>query len=181
MQCDGRTFTQTNGNIVSEKADRAVNRGPNTEQITINRNSFSELLGAKASNTVSRKKVGGLVCCPSTMTSELARLRMGHGQMSPGILFLSHFHPSWDCFHDVFRRIAPSHDALLTRLPQHLKARRGKLPSLYRSPPFLIQSIRVSHWTGLGHRPGGFKRTSRQCCRTSKSHEGRSLGGRVTS
>lgn len=47
MRCDGRTFTETNGSIVSEKADRAVNRGPNTEQININRNSFSDLLGAR--------------------------------------------------------------------------------------------------------------------------------------
>lgn len=49
MRCDGRTFTETNGNIVSGKADRAVNRGPNTEQINISRNSFvfSDRLGAR--------------------------------------------------------------------------------------------------------------------------------------
>lgn len=48
MRCDGRTFTETNGNIVSEKADRAVNRRPNTEQINISKNSsaFSERLCA---------------------------------------------------------------------------------------------------------------------------------------
>lgn len=49
MWCDGRTFTETNGNIVSAKADRAVNWDPNTEQININRNSFlfSDHLGAR--------------------------------------------------------------------------------------------------------------------------------------
>lgn len=46
MRCDGRTFTETNGNIVSGKADRAVNRSPNMEQINISRNSsvFSDYL-----------------------------------------------------------------------------------------------------------------------------------------
>lgn len=48
-RCDGRTFTETNGSIVSGKADRAVNQGPNTEQININQNStaFSDRLCAK--------------------------------------------------------------------------------------------------------------------------------------
>lgn len=49
MRCDGRTFTETNGNIVSEKADRAVNRRPITEQINISKNSsaFSDRLCAR--------------------------------------------------------------------------------------------------------------------------------------
>lgn len=49
MRCDGRTFTETNGNIVSGKADRAVNRRTNTEQINISKNSsaFSDRLCAR--------------------------------------------------------------------------------------------------------------------------------------
>lgn len=39
---DRKTFTETNGSIVSGKADRAVNLRTNTEQISINQNS-SEL------------------------------------------------------------------------------------------------------------------------------------------
>ncbi|CAL8325740.1 unnamed protein product [Lota lota] len=40
MQCDGRTFTDANEDIVSEKADRAVNQPPNMEQINISPESF---------------------------------------------------------------------------------------------------------------------------------------------
>jgi len=40
---DRGTFTATNGSIVSGKADRAVNRGSNTEQININKNSTAFL------------------------------------------------------------------------------------------------------------------------------------------
>lgn len=49
MRCDGRTFTATNGSVVSGRADRAVNRGPNTEQINISKNSsaFSDRLCAR--------------------------------------------------------------------------------------------------------------------------------------
>lgn len=52
MWCDRRTFTETNGNIVSGKADRAVNQGSNTEQINISRNSsvFFTALPSRAAN-----------------------------------------------------------------------------------------------------------------------------------
>lgn len=49
MRWDRETFTATNGGIVSEKADRAVNRSSNTEQINIDENStaFLDRLCAK--------------------------------------------------------------------------------------------------------------------------------------
>lgn len=114
MQCDGRTFTETNGNIVSEKADRAVNRGPSTEQININRKSFSERSSARQqrhqtlSSLLMSPGRNGPGRCPWTLTSELAWLQMGRGQMSPGLLFQPHCRPSWDRFRGVFSRAEPS-------------------------------------------------------------------------
>lgn len=121
--------------------------------------------------------VGGLVRCPWTMTSELARLQMGLGQMSPGILFQPHHRPSWDRFHGVFSRAERSNDALLTSLREHLNARRRKLPSLnWASPQVLIQSIKVSRWAGLGHRLARrMEKNNSAGLQKIKSHEVRSL------
>ena len=146
MRCDGRTFTETNGNIVSGKADRAVNRRPNTEQINISKNSsvFSDRLCARQqmhqalsghfslqiSNKMGQCERAPLAGHrPRTLTTELDLLLkcccfVSCRQTSPGLSFQSHYHPSWDLFHDVFGWAEWSNDDIFASVPCQLKAQR---------------------------------------------------------
>lgn len=148
MRCDGRTFTETNGNIVSGKADRAVNRGPNTEQINISRNSFvfSDRLGARqqmhqtlsghfspqmSQKTSWRQRAPSAGHRPWTLTSELDPLLRGccfgsWGQTSPGLSFQPRYRPSWDLFRDVFGWAEYSNEAIFATQPNQLKTQRGQ-------------------------------------------------------
>lgn len=148
MRCDGRTFTETNGNIVSGKADRAVNRGPNTEQINISRNSFvfSDRLGARrqmhqtlsghfspqmSQKTSWRQRAPSAGHRPWTLTSELDPLLRGCcfgscGQTSPGLSFQPRYRPSWDLFRDVFGWAEYSNEAIFATQPNQLKTQRGQ-------------------------------------------------------
>lgn len=149
MRCDGRTFTETNGNIVSGKADRAVNRGPNTEQINISRNSFvfSDRLGARQQmhqtlsghfNLQMSQKTSRRQRAPSAghrpWTSELDPLLRGCcfvscEQTSPGLSFQPRYRPSWDLFRDVFGWAEYSNDAIFATQPNQLKGGES-LPSM---------------------------------------------------
>lgn len=118
MRCDGRTFTETNGNIVSEKADRAVNQGPNTEKINISKNSseFSDHLCARQQmhqalsghfSPQMSHKTGWFEGAPLagrrpwTLTTELDQLLRSCCLVSCGqTSFQSFYHPSWDLFQD---------------------------------------------------------------------------------
>jgi len=75
---DRGTFTATNGSIVSGKADRAVNRGSNTEQININKNSTAFLARLCAKRQM-QPAVSGHLC--AGMQSESSRLPSG----GPGV------------------------------------------------------------------------------------------------
>jgi len=54
MRCDGRTFTEAGGGMVSEEADRAVNRSANTEQINVSQ----KCCVCAFTTLVSQKKMG---------------------------------------------------------------------------------------------------------------------------